>query len=73
MDGFQKNEGVIVLGATNRRETLDAALMRPGRFDVEVRIDRPDYKASVEMLEYYLDKVAKDKNVDVQYLAKQLT
>ncbi len=73
MDGFQKNEGVIVLGATNRRETLDAALMRPGRFDVEVRIDRPDYKARVEMLEYYLDKVAKDKNVDVQYLAKQLT
>lgn len=36
MDGFQKNEGVIVLGATNRRETLDKALMRPGRFDVEV-------------------------------------
>jgi ATP-dependent metalloprotease len=73
MDGFQKNEGVIVLGATNRRETLDAALMRPGRFDVEVRIDKPDFKARVEMLEYYLDKVAKDKNVDVQYLAKQLT
>ena len=38
MDGFQKNEGVIVLGATNRRETLDSALMRPGRFDVEVFI-----------------------------------
>lgn len=73
MDGFQKNEGVIVLGATNRRETLDAALMRPGRFDVEVRIDRPDLKARVEMLDYYLDKVAKDKNVDVDYLAKQLT
>jgi ATP-dependent metalloprotease len=73
MDGFQKNEGVIVLGATNRRETLDAALMRPGRFDVEVRIDKPDLKARIEMLDYYLDKVAKDKNVDVEYLAKQLT
>lgn len=73
MDGFQKNEGVIVLGATNRRETLDSALMRPGRFDLEVRIDRPDLKARIEMLEYYLDKVAKDKNVDVKYLARQLT
>jgi ATP-dependent metalloprotease FtsH len=73
MDGFQKNEGVIVLGATNRRETLDSALMRPGRFDLEVRIDKPDLKARIEMLDYYLDKVAKDKDVDVKYLARQLT
>ncbi|CAF0725828.1 unnamed protein product [Brachionus calyciflorus] len=72
MDGFQKNEGVIVLGATNRRDTLDSALLRPGRFDVEVRIDKPDFKARVEILEFYLDKVAKDKNVDVEFMAKQL-
>ncbi len=58
MDGFQKNEGVIVLGATNRRDTLDTALLRPGRFDVEVRIDRPDLKARTEILEFYLDKVS---------------
>jgi ATP-dependent metalloprotease FtsH len=73
MDGFQKNEGVIVLGATNRRDTLDSALMRPGRFDVEVRIDKPDLSARIEILEYYLDKVARDENIDVKYLARQLT
>jgi ATP-dependent metalloprotease len=72
MDGFQKNEGVIVLGATNRRETLDPALMRPGRFDVEVRIDKPDLNQRIEILEYYLEKVARDENVDVKYLARQL-
>jgi ATP-dependent metalloprotease len=73
MDGFQKNEGVIVLGATNRRETLDTALMRPGRFDVEVRIDKPDLSQRIEILDYYLDKVARDDDIDVKYLAKQLT
>lgn len=72
MDGFQKNEGVIVLGATNRRDSLDKALLRPGRFDVEVRIDKPDLAARIEILEYYLDKVARDKDIDVKYLARQL-
>ncbi len=46
--------------------------MRPGRFDVEVRIDRPDLKQRIEILEFYLEKVVADKNVDVKYLAKQL-
>jgi ATP-dependent metalloprotease len=73
MDGFNRNEGVIVLGATNRRETLDTALTRPGRFDLEVRIDKPDLKARIEILEYYLQKVATDKDVNVTYLARQLT
>lgn len=72
MDGFQKNEGVIVLGATNRRETLDPALMRPGRFDVEVRIEKPDLKQRIEILSFYLEKVAADPNIDIRYLAKQL-
>lgn len=72
MDGFQKNEGVIVLGATNRRETLDPALMRPGRFDSEVRIDKPDLKQRIQILEFYLEKVAADPDIDVEYLAKQL-
>ncbi|RNA15596.1 ATP-dependent zinc metalloprotease YME1 -like protein [Brachionus plicatilis] len=72
MDGFQKNEGVIVLGATNRRDTLDSALLRPGRFDVEVRIDKPDFKARKDILEFYLEKVARDPNVDVEFLARQL-
>lgn len=66
MDGFQQNEGVIVLGATNRREDLDQALMRPGRFDVEVVVPTPDYTGRKEILTHYLSKIlSKDINVDI--------
>ena len=66
MDGFQQNEGVIVLGATNRREDLDQALMRPGRFDVEVNVPTPDYTGRKEIITHYLGKVlSKDINVDI--------
>ncbi|XP_014680407.1 PREDICTED: ATP-dependent zinc metalloprotease YME1 homolog, partial [Priapulus caudatus] len=57
MDGFRQNEGVIVLGATNRREDLDKALLRPGRFDVEVQVPVPDMKGRKEIMELYLGKV----------------
>lgn len=73
MDGFQKNEGIIVLGATNRKESLDSALVRPGRFDVEVKIEIPDFKARKEIIEFYLSKVAHDENIDIDFLAKKLT
>lgn len=43
MDGFDKNEGVIVIGATNRVEDLDKAILRPGRFDVRVTVSKPDF------------------------------
>ncbi len=72
MDGFKKNEGIIVLGATNRRDALDNALIRPGRFDMEVRIDRPDFNARCDILEYYLDKVARDQDVDVAFMSRKL-
>lgn len=66
MDGFQQNEGVIVLGATNRREDLDQALMRPGRFDVEVMVPTPDFTGRKEIITHYLGKVlSKDINVDL--------
>ncbi|XP_064471627.1 ATP-dependent zinc metalloprotease YME1L-like isoform X2 [Ornithodoros turicata] len=67
MDGFRQNEGVIVLGATNRRDDLDKALLRPGRFDVEVQVPVPDLNGRKEILQLYLGKVktAKDVNVDV--------
>lgn len=66
MDGFQQNEGVIVLGATNRREDLDQALMRPGRFDVEVMVPTPDFTGRKEIITHYLGKVlSKDINVDM--------
>lgn len=57
MDGFHQNEGVIVLGATNRRDDLDKALLRPGRFDMEVQVPTPDYTGRKEILDHYLTKV----------------
>jgi ATP-dependent metalloprotease len=66
MDGFQQNEGVIVLGATNRREDLDQALMRPGRFDVEVMVPTPDYTGRKEIITHYLSRIlSKDINIDI--------
>ncbi|CRK98631.1 CLUMA_CG012098, isoform A [Clunio marinus] len=66
MDGFQQNEGVIVLGATNRREDLDNALMRPGRFDVEVVVPTPDFTGRKEIITHYLGKIlSKDINIDM--------
>ncbi|XP_012348403.1 ATP-dependent zinc metalloprotease YME1L isoform X2 [Apis florea] len=69
MDGFLQNEGVIVLGATNRRDDLDKALMRPGRFDVEVVVDIPDYSSRKEIFDLYLSKIL-TQDVDTSYLAK---
>ncbi|KAK1136882.1 hypothetical protein K0M31_001413 [Melipona bicolor] len=69
MDGFLQNEGVIVLGATNRRDDLDKALMRPGRFDVEVLVDIPDYSSRKEIFDLYLSRIFTE-DVDSDYLAK---
>lgn len=72
MDGFHQNEGVIVLGATNRRDDLDKALLRPGRFDVEVNVPTPDYIGRKEILDLYLGKVL-SKDIDVEILARGTT
>lgn len=72
MDGFHQNEGVIVLGATNRRDDLDKALLRPGRFDVEVNVPTPDLIGRREILELYLSKVL-TRSVDVDLLARGTT
>ncbi len=69
MDGFGTNSGVIVMGATNRPETLDPALLRPGRFDRHVLVDRPDVSGREEILEVHLQKIKVDADVDVQALA----
>ncbi|ESO02641.1 hypothetical protein HELRODRAFT_65229, partial [Helobdella robusta] len=73
MDGFQQNEGIIVLGATNRRDNLDKAILRPGRFDVEVRVFPPDLKGRIEILEHYLSKVKRGSDVNVDKLARSTT
>uniref|UniRef100_A0A7N6ATQ0 ATP-dependent zinc metalloprotease YME1L1 n=1 Tax=Anabas testudineus TaxID=64144 RepID=A0A7N6ATQ0_ANATE len=57
MDGFKPNEGVIVIGATNFAEALDNALVRPGRFDMQVTVPRPDVKGRTEILKWYLSKI----------------
>lgn len=73
MDGFHQNEGVIVLGATNRRDDLDQALLRPGRFDVEVNVPTPDYGGRREILELYLGRVTANPDVDSDVLARGTT
>ena len=73
MDGFKQNEGVVVIGATNRREDLDKALLRPGRFDVEVRVPPPDLKGREELFEYYLSKIKKGSDVVADILARRTT
>ncbi|KQS63014.1 ATP-dependent zinc metalloprotease YME1 homolog isoform X1 [Drosophila erecta] len=69
MDGFHQNAGVIVLGATNRRDDLDQALLRPGRFDVEVMVSTPDFTGRKEILSLYLTKILHDE-IDLDMLAR---
>lgn len=69
MDGFGSNSGVIVMGATNRPETLDPALLRPGRFDRHVLVDRPDVAGREEIIEVHLQNIKVDTSVDVKALA----
>lgn len=70
MDGFSSDQSVIVLAATNRPETLDPALMRPGRFDRNVLVDRPDVKGREAILKVHVGKIKVDDNVDLKHLAK---
>ncbi|XP_031620472.1 ATP-dependent zinc metalloprotease YME1L isoform X2 [Contarinia nasturtii] len=72
MDGFHQNEGVIVLGATNRRNDLDKALLRPGRFDVEVSVPVPDFVGRQQIIALYLKKVL-HRDVDIDQLARGTT
>jgi cell division protease FtsH len=70
MDGFESNDGVILLAATNRPDVLDPALLRPGRFDRQVVVDAPDVKGREGILRVHLRKVPLGTNVDVRSLAK---
>lgn len=70
MDGFGSDQSVIVMAATNRPETLDPALMRPGRFDRNVLVDRPDIKGREKILKVHSRKIKIDDSVEVARLAK---
>ncbi len=70
MDGFEENTGVIILAATNRPETLDPALTRPGRFDRRVPVELPDLKGREEILRVHAKKIKLDQNVDFEKVAR---
>ncbi|TWU01139.1 ATP-dependent zinc metalloprotease FtsH [Stieleria varia] len=69
MDGFDSNSGVIVIAATNRPETLDAALLRPGRFDRHVLVDRPDVAGREAILKVHVRSVRLADDVDLRHIA----
>ena len=70
MDGFEGNKGVVILAATNRPEVLDPALLRPGRFDRQVRMELPDLIGREAILNVHLEKVNKEENIDVNLIAR---
>lgn len=69
MDGFDPNHGVIIMAATNRPEILDAALLRPGRFDRQVLVDRPDIKGRENILKLHAKKITLSPSVDLGMIA----
>ena len=69
MDGFDTSKGLVVLAATNRPEVLDKALLRPGRFDRRVIVDKPDLKGRVDILKVHAKNVMMDETVDLEEIA----
>jgi cell division protease FtsH len=69
MDGFDPNQGVIIMAATNRPEILDAALLRPGRFDRQILVDRPDIKGRTKILGLHAKKVKLSEDLDLAVVA----
>ena len=70
MDGFESNDGVILIASTNRPDVLDPALLRPGRFDRRVMVGRPDVKGRDAILKVHTRKIPMDENVDVNVIAR---
>ena len=71
MDGFEGNTGIIIIAATNRPDVLDAALMRPGRFDRQVTVDRPDYAGRLQILGVHARSKTLAKDVDLDKVARR--
>ena len=70
MDGFDSNEGIILIAATNRPDILDSALLRPGRFDRHIVVNMPDLKGREEILKVHIRKIPLSKDVDLSVLAR---
>lgn len=71
MDGFNSDNGVIIMAATNRPDILDSALLRPGRFDRQILIDKPDLSGRMQVLEVHSRKLKLSENIDLKVLASQ--
>jgi len=71
MDGFEPNEGIILMAATNRPDILDPALLRPGRFDRQITVDKPDYKAREAILKIHMKNKPTTDDVKTEVLAKR--
>lgn len=71
MDGFNSDKGVILMAATNRPDILDSALLRPGRFDRQIMIDKPDLNGRVEILKVHTKKLKLSNDIDLRVLASQ--
>lgn len=71
MDGFEGNTGIIIIAATNRPDVLDSALLRPGRFDRQVVVDRPDYAGRLEILKVHARGKTLSKDVDLDKIARR--
>lgn len=70
MDGFDSSKGLVILGATNRPDVLDKALLRPGRFDRRIIVDKPDLKGRIEILKVHAKNVLMHDSVDLEAIAK---
>ncbi len=70
MDGFSTEVPIIVLAATNRPEILDPALLRPGRFDRQVLVDKPDFEGRIEILKVHIKRIKQDADVDLEEIAR---
>jgi len=71
MDGFEGNSGIIIVAATNRPDVLDSALMRPGRFDRQVTVDRPDYSGRLQILKVHARSKTLSNGVDLDQVARR--
>lgn len=69
LDGFQSMNGIILIAATNRKDALDPAILRPGRLDMHISVERPDLKGREKMFKQYLSKVKHDPDINITHLA----
>ena len=69
LDGFEKNEGILVIGATNHQDSLDPAAVRPGRFDKKIHVPSPDVNGRTDIFEIYLNKISRKDEIQPKKLA----